>query len=389
MKKNILIFNNYFFPGSKFGGPIQSIKNLIDWLAGEYNFKIITLDRDFLSDKSYESVNVDKWNKIFNTNIFYAKPENLTFNKIKDLLYKNEYEILYLNSFFNYKFTIVPLFICFLARYKIKSKILIAPRGELSIGALEQKNVKKKIYIHLFKRMHYKNKIHWHATDQAERDDIVRELNVDNSQIFEAPNLPSKSQSILELKSAKLVNCINLIYLSRVTPKKNLLYVLKILSEIEDLNVTLDIYGTVDDVEYWNKCLKNIKILPNNIVVNVRGHLEHTYVKETISKYDLFILPTKGENFGHAIIESIQSGTPVLISDKTPWKDLENKGLGWDINLNAINKFRDVVKRVGMLNKDEMLELKIRVQRNSNIILADNGLLSTKALFDAILNSNE
>ena len=35
-------------------------------------------------------------------------------------------------------------------------------------------------------------------------------------------------------------------------------------------------------------------------------------------------LPSKGENFGHIIMESLAASTPVIISDLTPWKDLEN-----------------------------------------------------------------
>ena len=35
-------------------------------------------------------------------------------------------------------------------------------------------------------------------------------------------------------------------------------------------------------------------------------------------EYDLLFLPTKGENFGHVILESMSAGTPVLISDTTP-----------------------------------------------------------------------
>jgi glycosyltransferase involved in cell wall biosynthesis len=37
-------------------------------------------------------------------------------------------------------------------------------------------------------------------------------------------------------------------------------------------------------------------------------------------QYDLFVFPTRGENFGHVIIESLSVGTPVLLSDRTPWR---------------------------------------------------------------------
>lgn len=36
--------------------------------------------------------------------------------------------------------------------------------------------------------------------------------------------------------------------------------------------------------------------------------------------YDLFVFPTLGENFGHVVIESLSAGTPVFMSNTTPWK---------------------------------------------------------------------
>ena len=42
-----------------------------------------------------------------------------------------------------------------------------------------------------------------------------------------------------------------------------------------------------------------------------------------IARSDVFLLPTGGENFGHAIFEALSCGVPVLISDQTPWRGLE------------------------------------------------------------------
>jgi glycosyltransferase involved in cell wall biosynthesis len=50
-------------------------------------------------------------------------------------------------------------------------------------------------------------------------------------------------------------------------------------------------------------------------------------------EFDYFVLPTKGENFGHAIFEAMAVGCPVLISDQTPWTNLEQKNAGFDLPL--------------------------------------------------------
>ena len=61
------------------------------------------------------------------------------------------------------------------------------------------------------------------------------------------------------------------------------------------------------------------------------------------------LLPTKHENFGHVIVESWQSGCPVIISDNTPWRNLKSKKIGFDINnsdaygyIEAINFFAEM-----------------------------------------------
>ena len=45
-RRDILIIMGRYLPGYKDGGPVRSIKNLTDFLGKEYNFKILTCDRD-------------------------------------------------------------------------------------------------------------------------------------------------------------------------------------------------------------------------------------------------------------------------------------------------------------------------------------------------------
>jgi glycosyltransferase involved in cell wall biosynthesis len=67
----------------------------------------------------------------------------------------------------------------------------------------------------------------------------------------------------------------------------------------------------------------------------------------------LFFLPTRGENFGHVISESLQAGCPVLISDQTPWQGLEEKKAGWVNSLLQPERFQAVLQEV--LEMDDRL----------------------------------
>ncbi len=71
-----------------------------------------------------------------------------------------------------------------------------------------------------------------------------------------------------------------------------------------------------------------------NIEIKHFGPAESWQISKLMMEHHLLFLPTLGENFGHVIIEALTCGCPVLISDKTPWKNLEEKGIGWDIQLN-------------------------------------------------------
>ena len=59
--------------------------------------------------------------------------------------------------------------------------------------------------------------------------------------------------------------------------------------------------------------------------------------------HHLHFLPTQHENYGHAIVESWAYGCPVLISDNTPWRNLESELVGWDISLDEPKKFEAAI----------------------------------------------
>ena len=56
-------------------------------------------------------------------------------------------------------------------------------------------------------------------------------------------------------------------------------------------------------------------------------------------------MPSKSENYGHAIVEGLQNGLPVITSNHTPWNQLEQKMAGKNVNIDtneilvAINYF--------------------------------------------------
>ena len=143
-KKNILILSDWFLPGYLAGGPIQSIATLTKELGNDFNFKIITTDRDFKSDKAYEIIKPNEWTNFENRTVFYLSPENLNESFMLELLKNTPHDVIYLNSLFSKHFTINVL--KWKAKHKINSYIVLAPRGMFSNGALAIKPLKKKLF---------------------------------------------------------------------------------------------------------------------------------------------------------------------------------------------------------------------------------------------------
>src|SRR5690554_395820 len=106
MKKKILCFVAYYLPGSKSGGPVRSISNMVERLSDKFDFYIVTSDRDSFDVKPYDNIIVNGWNKVGKAQVFYMSPEKRTLNYIKSLVKNTEHDLIYLNSFFAKDFSI-------------------------------------------------------------------------------------------------------------------------------------------------------------------------------------------------------------------------------------------------------------------------------------------
>lgn len=100
--------------------------------------------------------------------------------------------------------------------------------------------------------------------------------------------------------------------------------------------ITLTICGNIEDENYKKQCEV---LIEDNMVVHWEGGIAHEEIVNILQENHFLILPTFGENFGHAIFESFAAGRPVIISDQTPWQNLEKQRIGWDIALDNQQKW--------------------------------------------------
>lgn len=342
----ILTFSAYYLPGYKGGGPIKTIKNLFD-TTGNANirYRLITGDRDLGDTEPFRSVNLNEWNHIGNAGVYYASSGISGLWQIKRIIDLSDYDVIYVNSFFSFRFSIFPQI---LSRLK-RQVVIVGPRGEFSVGALKEKLFKKKFFIVFYKLLGFQRNVVFQASSEYEAKDIKRVLGT-NVDIKIAEDIGAKEFTTRIEKKQK--NKISIVFISRISPKKNLLQAIDILKKVKE-PVDYDIYGPVEDKEYWVKCEAAIKKMPSHVQVRYKGLLKPDQVINTMASYDMFFMPTLGENYGHVIAEAFCAGLPALISDTTPWRQLEEKGIGWDIPLCVPEKFVDIINKFAILSDEK------------------------------------
>ncbi len=350
-KKKILIFIDWFTPGYKAGGPIRSVANIIEHFEDDMDleFKIITSDTDYLETESYSEIESNKWlNYNDNTQIYYFSKDKLNYKNLKILVSQTDFDSAYTNGIYSYYFSILPV-----GFVKQKNKaVIVAARGMISEHAFSSKNIKKKLFLTVLKLIGFYKNVHFQATDEKEETEIKKIFA--KNQISVIPNLPKKNNLLKCIGREKQKGNLNLISIARISIEKNTLFALQILANLNTIDkIVFDIYGSIYNEDYFKECKKNISRLPENIEVNYKGSIENEKVSETFSQYHFAFMPSKGENFGHSILESLSAGCPVLISDQTPWRNLEEKRIGWDIALSDVKKFVKVLENCAEMGQEE------------------------------------
>jgi glycosyltransferase involved in cell wall biosynthesis len=346
-RPRILTFADYYLPGYKAGGPVRSIANLIEAIGDEFHFLVVTRDRDLADAVAYEGVVVGAWQPYGKGHVWYLAPGQRTPRYVRALIHRTPHQVLYVNSLFSPVFTIQILLLRRLGLLP-PAPVVLSPKGEASPGALAVKALKKRLYLTIAKGIGLYDRVIWQASSPYEADDIRAQFGPRaeaRGNIHVAPDLPSRSPSrAARPDSRKVAGTLRLVFLSRISPKKNLAGALEILRDARG-DVRFDIYGPLEDQAYWAECERQIRRLPGNVQARYRGALRPEQVPATLSRYDLFFLLTHSENYGHVILEALAAGCPVLISDQTPWRHLEERGVGWDVALGARDRVRSIIER--------------------------------------------
>jgi glycosyltransferase involved in cell wall biosynthesis len=309
-------------------------------LEEDYDFRVISLDRDVGDKQPYSGIATGVWRQFPGGNVMYLDAQRIRSDLVK-LLTTEHFDAWYANSFFDPCFSILP---AVLRNTKLRGDIpmIVAPRGEFNPGALSLKGARKRIYLTISRLLNIYRGTYWHATNGIEQEQVSRLMNIGPGDVFLVNNFGAASAGYSRIEQ-KRVGRLRIIFVGRIVRIKNLLFALRVLSSASKGVIQLDIFGPIEDTNYWAECTRQMQGLPRHVLASYRGEAPPDEIARILASYDLFMLPSAGENFGHSISEALTAGVPALISDRTPWRGLEASGAGWDLSLDRPELFTNAV----------------------------------------------
>lgn len=218
---------------------------------------------------------------------------------------------------------------------RARARLVHSPRGAMSEWSMRHGSRAKRVFWPLLQLPALRAVHAFHATAWSEYEEI-RALGFGQPVIIlpngvDVPELPDASDKPERRK---------LLFLGRLHPKKGLECLLEAWADVERAfpHWDLDIVGS--DVDYYGSTgyrgtLEHVIRKRRLSRVYLRGALEGKDKRRAFVQADLFVLPTKSENFGLAVAEALSFAVPAIVTTGAPWSGLRTHGCGWWIDQGA------------------------------------------------------
>ncbi|MEO7786412.1 MAG: glycosyltransferase [Sphingomicrobium sp.] len=336
----ILLLLNLFRPSLRANGPNRAAERTVASLSDRFRFRVVSV--------AEAGDPIGCWHELGGCERIALAPGRPFARGLVELLRATPHDLIVCNSLFDPTLTLPTL----LARRLglIRSPLLVAPHGELYPGALGLKPLRKRIFRLGARLLGLLRPVRLQGTDAREAAQIS--ILFPDLPLSVGPNIrPLDPLPPHALRAPG--ELLRIAFLSRIDRMKNLDFALDLLAR-SDIAARFDIYGPITDAGYWRECRDLIDRMPANIVVAYRGEVAPEEVGPTLARHDLFLLPTRGENFGYAIADSLIAGTPVLIADTTPWRGLAAAEAGAELSLGDPAAWQDWIEAYSRRSSEKM-----------------------------------
>ena len=230
-----------------------------------------------------------------------------------------------------------------------KYKVMVSPHGMLEPWIINRNYWTKKLpAILLFQRSAIQKAELIHATAESEKANLQKlgwnshiEVVVNG---MDVQNIGLKNS----WKKRKKI-----LFLSRVHPKKGIEIFLEAITLAKaNLGGYEIIIAGEGEESYVNVLKQKAEKTGISSIINFVGGVYGDDKWKYYQDSDFFVLPTYSENFGLVIAEALASGTPVITTQGTPWKDLEEYQCGNWIDLNVDNLVKTMEKFLSFISED-------------------------------------
>ncbi len=348
--RKILIITGRYLPGYRDGGPVRSIVNLTQWMGGEYDLRIMCLDRDHGDDRPYPDITAGEYNTVGSAKVWYTKA--FTAEDIERLA--ADADVVYVcGPYGDYARIAMKL----KKAGKITAPLFVASMGSFSPKAFKIKGFKKRLFIRYMKMAGLFEYVTWSVSSEREEKELKNVIGKDSVCVI-ATDLPRRG--LTEHKRIKEEGLLKMCFISRISRKKNLTVIPDMIGKVDDDHaIRLDVYGTCEDADYLRECsqkLDELKKIRPGFEWEYKGEADSESVPEIFANYDAFMFPTLGENYGHVVAESLSAGCIPVISDTTPWMDLDENGCGYVCPLKDKAAFARAIDELYHMSEEQMAD---------------------------------
>lgn len=352
----ILIITPSYKPAFVYGGPIFSVAYLAENLSKNNEVLVLSTNAN-----GKENLVIDTQDAIqiegVNIRFFKRQTKDHSHFSIGMLRYLwnhgSEYQAIHIQSWWN-TVAVLTALIC-----KLKSwKYIVSPRGMLSPYTIDHSIVKNIIHKLIGDYLLENAIIHVTSNDEKQK---LNKLNP-SYRLIDVPNyvdVKTKHQN-----ANRNSDILNLLFLSRIHPKKGIEDLFSALCNV-NFKYHLSVVGDGDS-EYIQGLKSLSKKLQIDSFISWKGALYNEDKIQSYANADVFILPSKDENFANTVLESLSQGTAVIVSKNVGLSDFVSKNdLGWVYD-GSINNLVDV------LNDSKSSPQKLKIIRETSTSIIQN-----------------
>lgn len=307
-----------YYP-SQAGGPANSIFWINEELANVGYSCVVT--STFFGLNSSTSLDPKIYNSANKIKFVSNSLKFISFTELKKVL---SVDIIHFSSLF-FKPTLPLLLFALL----FGKKVAISPRGELFPDALAKSKRVKLIYLYFLKPI--SKQLKFHATSDSEKK-LILSYFPQNKGVYTIPNFIN----VEKLHSIDQQNQV--LFLGRINEIKNIHLIVKAMDLLKNSKLSypkLIIAGKAEidsEIQYLRKLENEIHALGLVKDIVFVGQVEGEQKMNLFQESLCTILPSKSENFGNVVLESLMVGTPVIASKGTPWEVMNKKKIGFWID---------------------------------------------------------